>query len=276
MSKLNWLPTDYEAPKGVSGYMKMEEGVNRIRILSAPITGWEIWMDGKNSKRKPLRSRYEEKPEKPSDPNSPLKYFWSFVVWNYAASAIQILHVTQASIRKGIEAVVNDEDWGHPAQYDIKITKRGEGVDTEYVVNPVAPSPLSNEILKAFKEKPIWLEALYDGGDPFQPSELGEITPISIVGGPSVHAAPKASKTASKPAPAPVQELDDEDGVDIELFMDMLPENCLRDEVEEFVDLCAKHVKMSPERYMMGQLENIPTFVTYFNEWAARRKGSPR
>lgn len=271
MSKLNWLPTDYEAPKGVSGYMKLEEGVNRVRILSAPLIGWEDWHD-----KKPVRYRYDEKPDTPHDPNRPVKHFWAFVVWNYAASTIQILHVTQASIRKGIEALAHDEDWGHPAQYDIKITKRGEGVDTEYSVNPVAPSPISQEILKAFKEKPIWLEALYDGQDPFKPSDLGEITPISIVGGASVHAPAKAAKTASKAVSEPIPDQDDEDGVDIELFMDMLPESCQRDDVEEFVELCAKHVKMSAERYMLGQLENIPTFVTYFNEWVSRRKGTAR
>ena len=31
------LPTDYEAPKTVSNYLKLQDGANKFRIMSSPI-----------------------------------------------------------------------------------------------------------------------------------------------------------------------------------------------------------------------------------------------
>lgn len=161
---MSFLPDNYEAPKSPnSSYMKLQEGENRIRILTKPILGWEDWtMD-----KKPLRFRYDNKPAKPIDAKKPVKHFWAFVVWNYNEEQIQILQVSQATIRKSLEKLCNDTDWGAPYFYDIKINKEGEGKETEYSVNPVPSKPLAPQIVEMFHEKPCYLEALYDNQDPF-------------------------------------------------------------------------------------------------------------
>ncbi|CAB4166077.1 hypothetical protein UFOVP844_9 [uncultured Caudovirales phage] len=160
---MNFLPADYEAPKTSSnGYLKLQEGENRIRILSAPILGWEDWLD-----KKPIRYRMENKPKNSIDPKKPFKHFWAFIVFNYVTEQIQIMQITQATIRRSLEGLCKDADWGAPYGYDIKITKSGEGVDTEYTINPVPHKSIDPYILKCFAERPINLNALYSSEDPF-------------------------------------------------------------------------------------------------------------
>src|SRR5215510_11210672 len=99
MNKILFLPQDYQAPKTSNFYMKLQEGENKFRILTQPILGWEDWLD-----KKPVRYTFDNKPTKSFDPKKPVKHFWSMVVWNYNEEQIQILHITQATIRSSIEA----------------------------------------------------------------------------------------------------------------------------------------------------------------------------
>ena len=162
MSKIMFLPQDYQAPKGANFYMKFQDGENKFRILSAPILGWEDWLD-----KKPVRFHFNEKPAKPNDPKKPVKHFWSMIVWNYNEEEIQILHVTQASIRNAIESFCNDTDWGAPYFYDIKVIRKGEALETEYTTNPVPHKKIHPMVVDRFNERRINLDALFDNDDPF-------------------------------------------------------------------------------------------------------------
>lgn len=159
---MSFLPENYEAPKASNQYMKLQDGENRIRILSRAVTGWEDWQD-----KKPLRFEMSNKPQKPLDPTKPIKHFWAFIVYNYNESRIQILELTQATIRKSIEALSKDEDWGMPYDYDIKIVKVGENINTEYAVNPVPHKIIDKSIVDAFNASKCNLDALFEGADPF-------------------------------------------------------------------------------------------------------------
>jgi len=155
---MNFLPEDYQAPKNANqNYMKLQQGENRIRILTKPIIGWEAW----SADNKPIRFRLDEKYTKDA------KHFWAFVVWNVIDQRIQIYQVTQATIRNAIEQLTKDNDWGSPFGYDIKIIKKGEKMDTEYTVNPVPHKEVSPDVIKAFKERPVNLDALFTSEDPF-------------------------------------------------------------------------------------------------------------
>lgn len=168
-----FLPEGYEAPRANSNYMKLEKGENRFRILSKPIIGWEDW----TPEKKPIRFMPNEKPEKPIDPNRPVKHFWAMIVFNWFKNEIQILHITQRSIQTSIEQLAKDKDWGNPFNYDLKITRDGDGMETEYTVNPVPHKPVGEEVLRAFADKPIYLPALFQGADPF--INHGQVTPLN-------------------------------------------------------------------------------------------------
>jgi hypothetical protein len=151
--------------------MKLQDGENKIRILSAPLLGWEDWLD-----KKPMRYKMDNKPLKSHDPLKPIKHFWAFIVWNYAEEKIQILQITQASVRSRIEDLCKDEDWGQPFFFDIKILKKGQDLKTEYTVNPMPHKPLAPHIKQEFIDKPIYLDALFSNADPFD-TKWGEYTP---------------------------------------------------------------------------------------------------
>jgi len=157
-----FLPTEYEVPKGESSYLKFQTGENKFRILSKPIIGWEDWKDNK-----PIRFPMDKKPSTSVDPKKPVKHFWAFVVWDYAGKRIAILEVTQKSVQNAIQALTKDADWGSPFDYDIKVTKTGSNMETEYTVNPVPHKPVHPQITELYKKTPVNLQELFTGGDPF-------------------------------------------------------------------------------------------------------------
>jgi len=163
----DFLPDDYETPIGESNYMKFDQGENKFRILSRPVIGWEDWKD-----KQPHRFPMDQKPDRAMEPNGRIKHFWAMTVWNYKNEAVQLLQITQASIQKAIKGLAEDSDWGNPSEYDIKVKREGEGLDTVYAINPSPKSILEDHIRVAYEEKPINLTALFAGDDPFEVVEL--------------------------------------------------------------------------------------------------------
>jgi len=157
-----FLPENYQPPKGESRYFKFQSGTNKFRILSKPILGYLDWQD-----KKPLRFKMKEKPEKPIDPKYPIKHFWAMIVWDFTDECIKILEITQVTIMQSIVALTKDPEWGSPFHYNIKVEKQGEKLDTKYSVIASPPSELTDEIKEAYKTTPINLDALYEGEDPF-------------------------------------------------------------------------------------------------------------
>lgn len=161
----DFLPSAYEVPSKENGYMKLKKGDNRFRILTKPILGWEWWEDTAEGGRRPQRVRMDEGVSVATGTEA--KHFWAFVVWNYQANALQILELTQKGLQRAIKGLWQDQDWGSPLNYDLVISREGEGLETEYELKPKPAKALDNEIFDKFKEATINLEALYDGADPF-------------------------------------------------------------------------------------------------------------
>jgi hypothetical protein len=178
---MSFLPTNYEVPQS-GNYMKLMPGKNRFRVLSAAIIGNEFWRS-KEGGREPVRRRMNETIAaneleiNPKD-GSPekVKHFWAFAVWNYAAKSVQILELTQKSIMGSIQALVEEADWGDPMGYDIIVSKKGNGLETEYAVQPAPSKALDPTVAAAFAATPINLEALFDGGDPFKSNGAAKTT----------------------------------------------------------------------------------------------------
>ena len=162
----DFLPEGYEAPVNGGGYMKLEDGENKFRILSKPVIGWLDWDD-----KKPVRFGFKYKPEKPISKDQPIKHFWAFIVWNYKAKEIQILEITQATIQQAVQSLSKDEEWGAPFFYDIKVNKTGEKKETKYSTNPSPKKDLTEEQKKCALEKRINLNALFSNDDPYAKSE---------------------------------------------------------------------------------------------------------
>ena len=160
----DFFPADYEVPNKTTGYMKFKKGPNTFRILTSPIVGWEYWIEDKEGKRKPVRTRMTE--DRPDES----RHFWAMVVYNYSEDVknVQILQITQMSVQRGIKALVDSPKWGKPFDYDITVTRQGEDLKTEYTVMPEPKEPVSKEVQDAFIATKIDLEALYEGTNPFE------------------------------------------------------------------------------------------------------------
>jgi len=108
----DFLPDGYEAPQGGSSYLKLQQGENKLRILSKPIIGWLDWKD-----KVPHRFGFKQKPEKPFDPSKPIKHFWAMIVFDYSDSQVKVLEITQQTIQKTIQDLAANEDWGSPSLF---------------------------------------------------------------------------------------------------------------------------------------------------------------
>lgn len=159
----DFLPQGYTAPQGGGGYTKLKQGDTMLRILTAPVLGWEDWLE-QGGERKPLRYRMDAKPTQVHDK---LKHFWAMTVYNYNAKEVQIWQISQSSIQAAIQALASNEHWGNPLTYNIQVTRSGEGLDTTYAVQPIPKSDVPGEVQNAFMDKPVNLEALFSGDDPF-------------------------------------------------------------------------------------------------------------
>jgi len=130
----DFLPADYSAPKTNGRYTKLQDGDNvRLRILTSPVMFWEWW----SQDNKPIRSQYIKDgivsiPANARD--SKWKFVWAMVVWNYTTEKTEIWSVTQSSIRKYLEDCIHDPDIWNPKAYDLKITRTGSWMDTEYSI----------------------------------------------------------------------------------------------------------------------------------------------
>lgn len=144
------------------------EGEKRLRFIGAGISGFSAWTVDK----KPIR--WESKPsELPAnlapDKNGQVsvKRFIAGVVYDYETAGFKILEITQRTLMDQLFKFMKDGDYGDPTKYDIKISRTGEGLGTEYTLVAAPPKAVSKEIADAYAELRCNLRALFDGDDPW-------------------------------------------------------------------------------------------------------------
>jgi len=174
----DFLPKDYKEPTDAGNYLKLGDGDNVIRILSKPVMGYEVWLDedgnprpkgsigGGTGKYTPKRFKVDE--SIPAEYAGDTKFFWAMAVYNVNADRIQIWQVNQATIRRAITALSNNAKWGDPYNYNIVVTRDGEGKETEYTVTPEPKEDIDKKVIAKYEGMKINLEALLDGENPFE------------------------------------------------------------------------------------------------------------
>lgn len=159
----SWFPEDYEAPSEVSAFMKLAEGDNTFRILSPLVTGYEYWTED----NKPIRSKtkWENTPSdikhRDGKPTA-VKFFWTFLVYNYKENAVQSLEITQSSIMKSLTSLIENPKWGNPTRYDITVNKVGKELLTKYSVVPNPHSPITPEMQAALDACTIDINEIFN------------------------------------------------------------------------------------------------------------------
>lgn len=170
------FPEGYQVPSATGGYFKIKQGDNVVRILTKPVLGWVGWIE-ENDKRSPKRFRMNEKPvDLRIFDKQKVSHFQAYVIWNYEENKVQVWEITQASIMQELQNLYRDEDWGNFREYDIKIHRSGENLETRYSVSPKPKKDTPDQALKELTEHPVYLEQLFVGGDPFS-GQAPEVTP---------------------------------------------------------------------------------------------------
>ena len=175
---MGFLPDKYEVPSDKDKYMKFVQGANKFRVLVEPLLGWEWWVvKDEDGSKMPLRASMDsdEVQNVPAgyhiDGDGGAKHFWALKVWNYELEKVQVLSITQVGIQEAIKDLNANPDWGNPLEYDITITRKGEGLETNYGVQPSPKKALLKKIEAEANEVEVNLEALFESGDPFSTIE---------------------------------------------------------------------------------------------------------
>lgn len=163
-----------ESSRGASDYVKFQDGDKRhLRIISKPITGHELFVDGKPVRWEPDAPR----PEHAISDERPKK-FVAFIVFEYdhenKGGAIKVWSFSQRTIIDQMAMLFKAEHW---TTFELVVTRVGKGLDTKYNVTGIQ-SPIE-ENLVAFAseaEKYIDLSKLYTSDSPF----LQELPELSV------------------------------------------------------------------------------------------------
>ncbi len=165
----NFLPEDdstaFPAEEVMGKYFKPASGANKMRIIMQPIIALQRFVAGENGKLKVERFRLADRPADAA--TKPVKKFYGYGIYNYSLKRIQIWTCDKATINNAIRELASDKNWGDFRHYDLVITKTGKELETKYCVHPIPPSQISDEVLTAFTQTPLNLNALFSNEDPF-------------------------------------------------------------------------------------------------------------
>ena len=161
---MSWLPDNIHEPKAGSYLKPLKGKQNRVRIINdKPLVGHVQW----TSDKKPVRWKLgDPRPEADYGEGTKPRVFIACVVWNYEERTTQVWEITQRTLQESLDTYTRDPDFGHPANYDLKITRKGEGMDTTYSMVPM-PGEQNEDVVNAIAELRVNLDALLNGEDPF-------------------------------------------------------------------------------------------------------------
>jgi len=154
-----------QSNSAASDYVKFQDGDKKsLRILSKPIMGYELFVDGK-----PVRWESDaERPEHAISDERPKK-FVAFIVYEYSGQSdsgrIKVWSLTQRTIIDQMAMLFREEHW---TAFELVVTRVGKGLDTKYNVTGIK-SPIEETLLAFAAEayKYIKLDNLFTGDSPF-------------------------------------------------------------------------------------------------------------
>jgi hypothetical protein len=154
-----------QSSSAASDYVKFQDGDKKsLRILSKPIMGFELFVDGK-----PVRWESDaDRPEHAISDERPKK-FVAFIVYEYEGQSdsgrIKVWSLTQRTIIDQMAMLFREEHW---TAFELVVTRVGKGLDTKYNVTGIK-SPIEETLLAFAAEayKYIKLDNLFTGDSPF-------------------------------------------------------------------------------------------------------------
>ena len=166
---------------------KLGDGENyRVAIVSeSPLEYWTVWGESEEGKKKPFR--FSAEPSQ-SDIDAALgdfkqrmnyeqtaleahKFCLSFFVFDYQDGKIKVFEITQKTLIKELDRLSQDEDYADIHAWDLKFSRTGLKMATEY---KILPSPRKSdsqakidEAWSAAESSGFDITQLLVGGSPF-------------------------------------------------------------------------------------------------------------
>lgn len=144
---------------------KLEQGENRLRILTTPIPGYVWWPENEN---KPVRVKDASEIKTGV---TDAKYFWFLTI--AINDEVKFLEIKQKTILNQIKALSDNKEWGEVQDYDITITRSGQDLETQYTVVPNPKKAVSDDVKKKWAD----IQARYNADNLFThgtPLEAGD------------------------------------------------------------------------------------------------------
>lgn len=169
----NPFSQNYSEPTQVGNYLKLTEGVHLIRILTPKeevVSYFTEFVETPDGKRQKICYPDLGNGQMPlSSTGEPTKLVWSFVIYNKDLKKVQVAEFSQKAIRSFLYSIASGKiknDW---SKFDIQITRKGQGLDTEYTLLAGDTEELTHEereiCVASYSQ--INLQAMEVGEDPF-------------------------------------------------------------------------------------------------------------
>ena len=122
------------------------------------------------------------KPERPKIDGTFVKprRFLAWVCSSAARGRLEVLFIEQKSLREQLTEILQETDdytWTDEglANFSIKITKKGSGLETRYTIMPKVRK-VSDKVVKDWEDQKdsIWLPNYFEGKDPFDGKQVEE------------------------------------------------------------------------------------------------------
>jgi len=149
-----------------SNYFRPVKGENRLRLVSAPIAMWTSFdkSTGENVVRKFITEAGAKAFNATAPKESQAKKKYAMYVLDRASDEVLVAEFGM-SIMKAIKTLALDSEYGFDSlpNYDIKVTRSGEGLDTEYAVLPTPVKELTEDEQKRIEAMPNLYDFLKEG-----------------------------------------------------------------------------------------------------------------
>lgn len=172
------------------GYMtasKLGDGESyRVAIVSeTPLEYWTCWGETDDGQKKPFRftdepseeditaelGEYKQRQNYEGTALEKPKFGMSFFVYDYADSKIKVFEVGQKTLIAALDKLSQDEDYADIHAWDLKFSRKGLKMATEYSVLPSPRKADSQAKIdaawSAAEEAGYDLQQLLVGGNPF-------------------------------------------------------------------------------------------------------------
>ena len=106
--------------------------------------------------------------------------FMAMAIYDFSDNKIKIWNLSKKSVISSLMEVENDEDTGEIQDYDFKVKKSGNGLETEYALLRLDKTDVTPEMQKAYEDANVDLKAYLNGESGIGEKATKEVDPSEI------------------------------------------------------------------------------------------------